>query len=69
MAKRIYREITNDGTKWKMSLAKQGGLNANYGKPRPEDVKQRISDSLRLYWQSVPSINDDKNNDDKNKPK
>lgn len=68
MAKRIYREAS-DSTKWKQSLQKQNSLNPNYGKPRPEDVKQRISDSLRLYWQSVPSINDDKNNDDKNKPK
>lgn len=69
MAKRVVREITNDGTKWKMSLQKQGGLNPNYGKPRDEETKQKISDSLRLYWQSVPSINDDKNNNDKNKPK
>lgn len=68
MAKRIYREITSDGTKWKMSLAKQQGLNINYGKPRDEETKQKISDSMKKYWQSVPSINDDKNND-KNKPK
>lgn len=69
MAKRVVREITNDGTKWKMSLQKQGCLNPNHGKPRDEDVKQRISDSMKKYWQSVPSINDDKNNNDKNKPK
>jgi len=67
MSKRIYREA-DEMTKWKMSLAKQNGLNPNYGKPRPEEVKQKISDSLRQYWQSVPSINDD-NNDDKNKTK
>ncbi|NDV97476.1 hypothetical protein D0T84_21650 [Dysgonomonas sp. 521] len=66
MAKRIYREITNDGTKWKMSLAKQNGLNPNYGKPRDEITKAKIAKSMRDYWNSVPSIND--NNDDKNKP-
>lgn len=69
MAKRVVREITDDMTKWKMSLAKQQGLNINYGKPRDEETKQKISDSMKRYWQSVPSINDDNNNNDKNKPK
>lgn len=69
MGKRVVREITDDMTKWKMSLAKQQGLNVNYGKPRDEETKQKISDSMKKYWQSVPSINDDKNNNDKNKPK
>ena len=68
MAKRIFREITDDGTKWKMSLRKQGNLNPTAGKPRPEDVKKRISDSMKRYWQLVPSINDEYNNK-KNKPK
>lgn len=69
MAKRVVREITDDMTKWKMSLAKQQRLNINYGKPRDEETKQKISDSMKRYWQSVPSINDDNNNNDKNKPK
>lgn len=67
MAKRVVREITDDGTKWKMSLQKQGGLNPNYGKPRDEITKAKIAQSMRDYWNSVPSINDD--NNDKNKPK
>lgn len=47
MGKRVVREITDDMTKWKMSLAKQQGLNVNYGKPRDEETKQKISDSMK----------------------
>jgi len=54
MSKRIFREST-DATKWKQSLRKQGSLNPNHGRPRPEEVKKRISDSLRTYWSKVPS--------------
>lgn len=57
MTKRIYREAT-DMTKWKMSLQKQGNLNPNANKPRPEEVKQKISDSMKKYWQNIPSKND-----------
>lgn len=67
MAKRIFREAS-DGTKWKMSLQKQGSLNPNHGQPRPEEVKQKISDSMKKYWSEVPS-KDDFNNDDKDKQK
>lgn len=65
MAKRIVREITDDGTKWKMSLRKQGMLNPNAGKPRDETTKAKIAQSMRDYWASIPSINDDNNNDKK----
>lgn len=63
MEKRIYREAS-DGTKWKMSLRKQGALNPNSGKPRDEETKQKISDSMKKYWSGIPSMD---NNDDKNK--
>lgn len=56
--KRDYRE-PGDGTKWKMSLAKQGNLNPNAGRPRDEQTKQKISDSMRQYWSGVPSKNDE----------
>ncbi len=67
MAKRVVREITSDGTKFKMSIRKQNVLNPNYGKPRDEETKQKISDSMKAYWESVPSIYDDKDNNDKKK--
>jgi len=66
MTKRIYREA-NEMTKWKMSLRKQGNLNPTAGKPRDEETKQKISDSMKRYWQNVASIND--NNNDKNNDK
>lgn len=57
MNKRIYREA-DEMTKYKMSLAKSGSLNPTAGKPRPEETKQKISDSLKRYWSGVPSKND-----------
>lgn len=54
MRKRIFREAEDD-TKWKMSLSKQGSLNPNYGQPRPEEVKEKIAQSMRDYWSKVPS--------------
>lgn len=63
MAKRIYREA-DEMTKYKMSLRKQGSLNPNHGQPRPEEVKQKISDSMKKYWSEVPPRDDD-NNDKK----
>ncbi|MEN9917856.1 MAG: hypothetical protein RL662_292 [Bacteroidota bacterium] len=62
MTKRIYREV-DEMTKWKMSLQKQGSLNPIAGKPRDEDTKQKISDSMKKYWSEVPSRNDIDNND------
>lgn len=59
MAKRLFREA-NDGTKWKMSLQKQGSLNPNYGKPRDEITKAKIAQSMRDYWEEVPNKPTDK---------
>lgn len=58
MIRKTIEEIFNDATKWKMSLRKRGLLNPNAGKPRLEDVKQKISDSLKKFHSSIPSIND-----------
>ena len=46
--KRQYRECPEE-TKQKISQ------NPNLRKPRPEAVKQKISNSLKSYWSSVPS--------------
>lgn len=51
---RIFREAS-DGTKWKMSLQKQGTLNPNYGKPRDEITKAKIAQSMRDYWEEIPN--------------
>ena len=57
MAKRIYREAS-EATRNLQSLRKQGILNPNHGKERDEETKQKISQSMRHYWASIPSNND-----------
>ncbi|SHF64496.1 NUMOD3 domain-containing DNA-binding protein [Dysgonomonas macrotermitis] len=57
MNKRIYREA-DEMTKYKMSLSKSNSLNPNYGKPRDEETKQKISDSMKKYWSEVPFKNE-----------
>jgi len=47
----------------KMSLRKQGSLNPNYGKARDEATKEKISQSLQKYWQTIPSKNNLNNSD------
>lgn len=54
MSKRIYREPSED-TKIKMSEAKKGAKNINYGKRRSEEIRQKISASLKEYWKNIPS--------------
>ena len=46
---RLYREITNQETLNKMSLAHQGRI-------QTQSTRQKISQSMRDYWQTVPSI-------------
>lgn len=46
--KRQYRDCPEE-TKQKLSQ------NSNLRKPRPEHVKQKISTSMKTYWQGVPS--------------
>ncbi len=53
MKRKTIEEIFSDGTKWKMSLRKQGMLNPNAGKPRDEETKQKISDSLKDYHSNI----------------
>lgn len=54
MSKRIYREPSEE-TKIKMSEAKKGSKNVNYGKQRSEEIRLKISASLREYWKNIPS--------------
>lgn len=57
---REYREAS-DETREKMSAAKQGNLNPNYGKPRDANVRRAISQGLKDYWATVPSKNGNSN--------
>jgi hypothetical protein len=54
--KREFRE-PSDETRQKMSLRKQGCNNPQFGKARDEETKEKISQSLQRYWQTIPSKN------------
>jgi len=57
MSKRIFREPSEE-TKVKMSEAKKGAKNINYGKQRSEEIRLKISAALKEYWKKVPSKHD-----------
>ena len=61
MSKREYRE-PEENTRAKMSAKKAGVNNPMYGKAMPDDVKRKISDSLRQYWSTIPSKNNNELN-------
>lgn len=54
MSKRIFREPSEE-TKIKMSEAKKGANNINYGKQRSEEIRLKISAALKEYWKNIPS--------------
>jgi len=54
---RQYREASEE-TKMKQSIKKQGCNNPNYGKPRSEETKRKISLALQKAWREIPSKND-----------
>lgn len=47
--RRKYREVTNQETLNKMSLAHQG-------RTQTQSTRQKISQSMKDYWQTIPSI-------------
>jgi len=55
-SKRQFRE-PDEATRQKMSFRKQGCNNPNYGKPRDEATRQKISQALAKHWSQVPSKN------------
>lgn len=57
MSKRIFREPSED-TKIKMSEAKKGTKNVNYGKQRSLETRQKISEKMIEYWKNIPSKHD-----------
>jgi hypothetical protein len=59
MAKRQWKEASPE-TKMKQSIKKIGILNPNAGGKitKKEEVRKKISNSLKLYWQNLPSKND-----------
>ncbi|NDV78743.1 NUMOD3 domain-containing DNA-binding protein [Dysgonomonas sp. 511] len=54
MAKRLFREAS-EATKTKMSIKKQGILNPNYGRTQSDETKQKISQKMKAYWETIPN--------------
>lgn len=57
MGERQTREVP-EATRMKQSVKKMGELNPNFGKPRNSDTKQKISQALQRYWQTIPKKGD-----------
>lgn len=54
MAKRIRRKVVNPATKYRMSLAHKGSRNGMFGKHHTKQTKEKISQKLIEYWNSLP---------------
>lgn len=50
----------SDETKEKMRRAKLGSKNPRYGKKLNDDVKRKISESMKKYWEKIPYEDDEK---------
>lgn len=53
----ISYELDNN-TREKMSQAKQGAMNPNYGKPRSPETIRKISDSMKNHHQNIKAFNE-----------
>jgi hypothetical protein len=54
---RIYREVSTE-TRNKMSIAKRGERNPQYGKSVPTETREKLSRKMKEYWANIPSIHD-----------
>lgn len=52
MLKRSRRKVS-DSTRFKMSIAKQGRKNPMFGRHHSQTSKQRISKSMKKYWDNL----------------
>jgi hypothetical protein len=48
-----YRRKASDATRFKMRISKLGRNNPMYGKHHTETTKQKISRSMKKYWDGV----------------
>ena len=53
MGKRVRRSLSS-GTRFKMSIAKQGKKNPMSGKHHSQETKKLISERLKEYWKNIP---------------
>jgi hypothetical protein len=58
MGRKSIEDIFKDSKRIHQSIRKLGANNPNYGKPRDEETKQKISDSLEDYHSNISSFKD-----------
>lgn len=63
MKKKSIEDIFKDSKRIHQSIRKLGANNPNYNKPRDEETKQKISDTLKKRNSFISPIED--NNNDK----
>ena len=61
--KRKFRE-PSETTRAKLRAKKSGSLNPMFGKKHKEETKRLISQALKRYWDTVPSKNNNINNNE-----
>jgi len=61
MEKKSIEDIFMDSKRIHQRIRKLGANNPNYNKPRDEETRKKISDSLKNYHSNI-SPNDDNNN-------
>lgn len=61
MRKKSIEDIFMDSKRIHQSIRKLGANNPNYNKPRDEETKQKISDSLKDYHSNIKPIEDNNN--------
>jgi len=61
--KRQFRE-PSEQTRAKLSAKKSGSLNPMFGQKHKEETKRLISQALKKYWATIPSKNNNINNNE-----
>lgn len=59
--RKSIEEIFAEQKNLSMSIRKIGNLNPTANMPRPQEVKDKISDSLRKYHQNIKPVQDNNN--------
>lgn len=61
MKRKSIEEIFAEPKNLSMSIRKVGNMNPTANMPRPQEVKDKISDSLRKYHQNIKPVQDNNN--------
>jgi len=59
--RKSIEEIFSDSKNLSMSVRKIGNLNPTANMPRPQETKDKISDSLKKYHSNIKPVQDNNN--------